>query len=98
MGAICLSTLLTFLVCFLTRFTHTIATFEPLIFILTGIICYALSDCLLFSGVIGVIVCALILVRYAEFNVDKSSLKSFETCIHMISHSFEGLLFFDMGI
>lgn len=98
LGAICLSTLLTFLVCFLTRFTHTIATFEPLIFILTGIICYALSDCLLFSGVIGVIICALILVRYAEFNVDKSSLKSFETCIHMISHSFEGLLFFDMGI
>lgn len=98
LGAICLSTLLTFLVCFLTRFTHTIATFEPLIFILTGIICYALSDCLLFSGVIAVIICALILVRYAEFNVDRSSLKSFETCIHMISHSFEGLLFFDMGI
>lgn len=61
-------------------------------------LCYVLADALLFSGIIAVMACALLLVRYAEFNFEQRSIDAFAAMTHMLAQTFEAALFMDMGM
>ncbi|CAL6001943.1 Sodium/hydrogen_exchanger [Hexamita inflata] len=98
LGAIILGTVVTFTFCLITRISHRISNLEPILFVVCALICYVLADALLFSGVISVMTSALVLLRYAEFNLNKQSVVSFQTVVHAIAQCFESILFVDMGL
>lgn len=76
-GAIILATFITLVFCLITRISGKIPTIELLLMIICAMASYVLSDMFLFSGVVGVMTCALVLVRYGEFNLQPKSALSF---------------------
>lgn len=98
LGAMLLAMVLTLLVCLITKMSYKIPNVEPLLFLVAAMVSYALADMLLFSSVISVMTSALVLVRYGEYNLQRSSVESFQTIVHMLAQTFESLLFFDMGV
>eukprot|EP00703_Trepomonas_sp_PC1_P003894 JAP92712.1 Sodium/hydrogen exchanger [Trepomonas sp. PC1] len=96
-GAIILASAITFLFCFISKITIKIPNTEPLLFFICALCCYTLADMCLFSGVIAIMTCALISVRYLDYNMQQSSLQTFQNLIHMLAQTFESMLFFDMG-
>ena len=68
-GAIFLAIFLTLFFCLITRISWKIPNVELLLMLVCAMGCYVIADMLLFSGVISVMTCALVLVRYAEYNL-----------------------------
>ncbi|CAL6004022.1 Sodium/hydrogen_exchanger [Hexamita inflata] len=96
-GSIILAIVLTLGFCLITKLTWKIPNLEPLVFLLCALCCYVFADMCLFSGVIAVMTCALVLTRYGEYNIQKESLTTFTTMTHMLAQTFETMLFLDMG-
>ncbi|KAH0572506.1 Sodium/hydrogen exchanger [Spironucleus salmonicida] len=96
-GGLLIATIITFLFCFFTKYTYKLYNIEPILLIICGFFSYILADALLFSGIMAVMISAVILSRYAEPNLHPESINTFRTVIHMLAQTFENMLFLDMG-
>lgn len=68
-GAFGVAAVVSFIFCWLTKHSHKLPNVEPLLLILCAMFSYILAEMMKFSGVMAVMLCALILDRYSAFNL-----------------------------
>ncbi|GIQ79468.1 Na+/H+ exchanger [Kipferlia bialata] len=98
MGGLLVGFIVTFMVIFLLKFATREPITHPVLMFLAGYLAYTVADILGLSGIVAIMVSALMLKRYAEPNMAPKPRTTFRVGLRMMASVSESVIFLEMGL
>jgi sodium/hydrogen exchanger 3 len=83
---------------FFTRFTEHVHVLEPIVVFAVGYLSYLFADIFAFSGIVSLIVAAMVMRHYVEANISRHSHTTLKYTMKVVSNVAEMVIFLFLGI